>query len=62
MLEKSINFLKESRTELGKVIFPTRQEVIGSTTVVILSVVVVSVFLGLVDLALSRLMALIVVR
>ena len=54
MLEKSINFLKESRTELGKVIFPSRQEVINSTSVVILSVVVVSAFLGVVDWVLSR--------
>jgi len=62
MLEKSINFLKESKTELGKVIFPSRQEVIGSTTVVILSVVVVSAFLGVVDWALSKMIAYIVVR
>ncbi len=57
MLEKSIDFLKESKTELGKVIFPSRQEVISSTSVVILSVVVVSVFLGVVDLALSKAIA-----
>ena len=62
MLEKSINFLKESKTELGKVIFPSRQEVIGSTSVVILSVIVVSAFLGVVDWALSKMIAYIVVR
>ena len=62
MLEKSVNFLKESKTELGKVIFPSRQEVINSTSVVILSVVVVSVFLGIVDWALSKAIAYIVVR
>ena len=62
MLEKSINFLKESKTELGKVIFPSRQEVKGSTSVVILSVAVVSLFLFLVDTALSKLVAMIVVR
>jgi preprotein translocase subunit SecE len=62
MLEKSINFLKESKTELGKVIFPSRREVIGSTGVVILSVVFVSAFLGVVDWVLSKAIALIVVR
>jgi preprotein translocase subunit SecE len=62
MLEKSINFLKESKIELGKVIFPSRQEVINSTSVVILSVVVVSAFLGVVDWVLSKAIAYIVVR
>ncbi len=57
MFNQAIEFVKESKTELGKVVFPSRQEVIGATLVVILSVVVVSVFLGVVDLGLSRLIS-----
>ncbi|HEX9861170.1 MAG TPA: preprotein translocase subunit SecE [Nitrospirota bacterium] len=56
MLNNAIEFLKESRNELGRVVFPSRQEVIGATAVVILSVVVVSVFLGVVDAGLSAMM------
>jgi preprotein translocase subunit SecE len=57
MFNQAIEFLKESKTELGKVVFPSRKEVISATTVVILAVIFVSVFLGLVDLGLSNLMA-----
>jgi len=57
MIDQAINFLKESKNEIGKVVFPGRQEVIGATAVVIVSVVLVSLFLGLVDLEISWLMA-----
>ncbi len=56
MINESIEFLKESRNEISKVVFPSRQEVIGATAVVILSVIVVSAFLGVVDLGLSEIM------
>jgi len=57
-IDGSIQFLKESKNEIGRVVFPSRQEVIGATAVVILSVVAVSAFLGIVDLGLSRFMKL----
>ena len=57
ILQQSVEFLKESKSELGKVVFPSRQEVIGATLVVIFSVVVVSALLGLMDTGLSMLMA-----
>lgn len=56
MLNNAVEFLRESREEIGRVVFPTRQEVVGATVVVILSVVVVSAFLGVVDLGLSEVM------
>jgi len=56
MFNQAIEFLKESKDELGKVVFPSRPEVIGATVVVIFSVVVVSVFLGVVDFGLTQLM------
>jgi preprotein translocase SecE subunit len=38
------------------VVFPTRKEVIGSTWVVIVSVLIASVFLGIVDMSLGKIM------
>jgi len=55
-VDDSIKFLKESKNEIGKVVFPSRQEVISATLVVILSVAVVSAFLYIVDLGLSEIM------
>lgn len=49
-------FLTDVRSELKKISYPTRSETIGSTTVVIVLVVIVSVFLALTDLFLVRLM------
>jgi len=42
------------KTEIKKVVFPTRDELIGSTKVVIVSVLIISFFLGVVDMVLSR--------
>ena len=47
-------FLLGVRSELRKVTYPTYGETIGSTTVVIVLVVVVSLFLALADLLLVR--------
>jgi len=52
----SIEFLADVRSELKKISYPTRSETIGSTTVVIVLVVIVSVFLALTDIVLIRLM------
>ena len=49
-------FLTDVRAELKKISYPTHSETIGSTMVVIVLVVIVSVFLALTDLLLVRLM------
>jgi preprotein translocase subunit SecE len=54
---KAVRFFREVRAELGKVTWPSRKEVIGSTAVVIVSVFIVSFFLGLVDVILQKIMA-----
>ncbi len=51
-----IRFLRDVRGEVRKVTWPGKPEVIGSTVVVILSVGIMSVFLGLVDLLLRGLL------
>lgn len=58
--QQLVQFLKEVRTELKKVNWPLRKEVIGSTIVVIISVFVVSFFLGAIDVTLQKLLTFVV--
>ena len=51
----SVQFVKEAWQELKKVNWPSRKETIGGTAVVLILVIVISVFLGLIDFGLSRL-------
>ncbi|OHE57957.1 MAG: preprotein translocase subunit SecE [Thermodesulfovibrio sp. RBG_19FT_COMBO_42_12] len=55
MLSKVKEFFREVKVEVKKVVFPSKDELIGSTWVVIITVVVISLFLGIVDLGLSKL-------
>ena len=52
--QKIKTFLLEVRAELGKVAWSTRQELIGSTVVVIVVTGIMAVFIGIIDLALSK--------
>ncbi len=54
MFKKIVEFYHEVRQELKKVVFPTKKEVIGSTWVVIITVLICALFLGVVDMGLSR--------
>ena len=56
-----VQFLRDVRIEMKKVIWPSRQEVINYTVVVLVTVTVVSTFILLMDLVLSRLLQLIIV-
>jgi len=49
MFGKMIKFLKEVRTELAKVTWPTKNELIGSTIVTVVVTLIISVFIGIVD-------------
>ena len=51
-MKKIVQFIKESYAELRKVIWPSREDVISSVKVVIISTVIVAAALGLVDLLL----------
>jgi len=52
---KTAQFLREVKVELKKVTWPSRKQTIGSTVVVIALVMIISIFLGAVDLGLSSL-------
>jgi preprotein translocase subunit SecE len=54
-LEKVKKFLKEVNAELRKVTWPTKDELIGSTIVVVVVSMVVAIFIGIVDRILSLL-------
>ncbi len=54
-MAKVIQFFKESRAELKKVVWPTRDDVISSIKVVIISTIIVALILGLLDLGFSEL-------
>ena len=55
IFSKTAQFLREVKVELKKVTWPSRKQTIGSTVVVIALVMIISVFLGAVDLGLSSL-------
>jgi len=59
VVNETIKFLREVKVELKKVSWPSRKETIGSTSVVLVVVIIVAMFLGLIDIGLSRLIRII---
>ncbi|GLI53247.1 MULTISPECIES: preprotein translocase subunit SecE [Thermodesulfovibrio] len=57
MIARLKNFFNEVKIEAKKVNYPKKDEVIASTWVVIVTVVLISFFLGLIDLILSRIIS-----
>jgi len=53
-MKKIIRFFKESYAELKKVTWPSREEVVSSTKVVLVSVILIALALGLVDFLIFR--------
>jgi preprotein translocase subunit SecE len=60
MIEKIKQFFREVKVEVHKVVYPSREELIGSTWVVIVTVMVISLFLGVVDLSLTKLVGMVI--
>ncbi|QLI05283.1 preprotein translocase SecYEG, SecE subunit [Candidatus Campylobacter infans] len=52
-MDKLLSYIKLSRAELSKVIFPTKEQIRTAFIAVVSVVVVVSLFLALVDLLMS---------
>jgi preprotein translocase subunit SecE len=53
--EAAIQFLREVRTELKKVTWPSRKDTLSGTLVVLVAVIIIAIFLGIVDSGLSNL-------
>ena len=54
MLGKAKDFLGEVKSEVKKVTWPSRKEAMGGTMVVFVVVFLISVFLGIIDTLLSK--------
>jgi preprotein translocase subunit SecE len=54
-INKGIQFLREVKVELKKVVWPTRKQTLSSTVVVIILTMIIACFLGVADLGLSSL-------
>jgi preprotein translocase subunit SecE len=59
MFKKIWQFFIDVKVEFGKVSWPTREELVQSTVVVVVVSLLVTAFIGLVDLGLNRLITLI---
>jgi len=57
-LTKISQFFREVRNELKKVSWPSRKEAMGSTSIVIILVLIIAAYLGLVDFGLGRIVRL----
>jgi len=53
--DKAKQFLREVRTELKKVTWPSRRDTLTGTAVVLVAVFIIALFLGIVDSGLSSL-------
>jgi preprotein translocase subunit SecE len=54
-----VQYFQDSKVELKKVTWPSRKETMGLTWVVLIFVIIISLFLGVADLGLSKLVKLI---
>lgn len=55
---KPVKFIKEARQELGRVSWSSRQELIGSTIVVIVVTIIMALFIGIIDILFSKILSL----
>jgi len=62
MANKVAGFFKEVKLEMLKVSWPNKAELMGSTIVVLVSLAVLSIFIGVCDISLSTFVNLIMAR
>ena len=60
MFNKISKFFSDVYQELGKVAYPSRHELTGSTVVVVIMSLLVSIFIGAVDLILQEMVGVLV--
>lgn len=54
-MSKVVQFLRESKAELKKVVWPSRDNVVSSVKVVIISTILIAIILGLLDIGFTQL-------
>lgn len=62
MANKFVNFLNDVKMEMSKVSWSSKDELIGSTIVVLVSLAILSVFIGICDIVLSTIVNIIMSR
>lgn len=62
IVQKPVNFLKEVKAELTKVSWSSRRELLDSTFVVIVITSILALFVGIVDLFLSKILSLVFLK
>lgn len=62
MANKVTAFFKDIKIEMTKVAWPTKDELIGSTAIVLISLAILSAFIGVCDIFLSKLVNIIMSR
>ena len=62
MANKIAGFFNDIKLEMSKVSWPTKDELIGSTIIVIVSLAILSLFIGFCDLFLSKIVNVIMTR
>lgn len=60
MAAKVTGFVEEVRQELKKVTWPTREELIGSSVVVVVTTLLMALFIGVVDFFLSLIIRIVI--
>ncbi len=59
VIDSITQFFREVKVELKKISWPLRNETIASTSIVIIIVLIIGIFLGIVDIGLSRIIKII---
>ncbi len=59
IFSKIADFVTEVKVEMQKVSWSTKDELVGSTAVVIVSTLLLAMFIGIIDIVLSRFIGLI---
>ncbi len=54
MANKAAGFIKDVKLEMTKVAWPSRDELIGSTVIVLVSLAMLSAFIGVCDVVISK--------
>ncbi len=54
IIDKSARFIRDVKLELTKVSWPSKNDVKGATIVVIIVVLIISFFIGLIDLIITE--------
>ena len=62
MKNKVASFFNDIKLEMLKVSWPTREELIGSTIIVLISLAILSLFIGICDVILSKVVNIIMSR